>query len=208
MAGSDGGVCASYDGGKTCDHLTNLPLGEVYALTVDMEDPYNIYAGLQDHESWKGPSNGWSGSVGLADWVTVGTGDGMYNQVDPTDSRWVYNTQEFGRPGRYDQQTRTREVDRAHQTCRPTDVAIQLGGADSLVAARSQNALCRSAGVVALRAIAAITGKRSARTSRLTTRARSVRPELRFNTARSSPSLSLRSPPDSSGLGRMMARCK
>ena len=110
MAGSDGGVCISYDGGKTCDHLANLPLGEVYALTVDMEQPYNIYAGLQDHESWKGPSNGWSGSVGLTDWVSVGIGDGMYNQVDPTDSRWVYNTQEFGRPGRYDQQTRTRKI--------------------------------------------------------------------------------------------------
>jgi photosystem II stability/assembly factor-like uncharacterized protein len=110
MAGSDGGVCISYDAGKTCDHLANLPLGEVYALTVDMEQPYNIYAGLQDHESWKGPSNGWSGSVGFTDWVTVGVGDGMYNQVDPTDSRWVYNTQEFGRPGRYDQQTRTRKI--------------------------------------------------------------------------------------------------
>ncbi len=110
MAGSDGGVCVSYDAGKTCDHLANLPLGEVYALTVDMDDPYNVYAGLQDHESWKGPSNGWSGSVGLADWMTVGIGDGMYNQVDPTDSRWVYNTQEFGRPGRYDQKTRTRKL--------------------------------------------------------------------------------------------------
>ena len=110
MAGSDGGVAVSYDGGKTCDHLANLPLGEVYALTVDMEDPYNIYAGLQDHESWKGPSNGWSGSVGFADWVTVGIGDGMYNQVDPTDSRWVYNTQEFGRHARYDQKTRVRKI--------------------------------------------------------------------------------------------------
>ncbi len=65
IAGSDGGVFISYDGGKTCDHLANLPLGEVYALTVDMENPYNIYAGLQDHESWKGPSNGWSGGGGL-----------------------------------------------------------------------------------------------------------------------------------------------
>src|SRR5262249_40996799 len=79
MTGSDGGVFVSYDGGKTCDHLNNLPLGEVYALTVDMEQPYNIYAGLQDHESWRGPSNGWSGSIGLEDWTTVGTGDGMYN---------------------------------------------------------------------------------------------------------------------------------
>jgi len=110
IAGSDGGVFISYDGGKTCDHLANLPLGEIYALTVDLEDPYNIYAGLQDHESWKGPSNGWSGSVGLADWVTVGIGDGMYNQVDPTDSRWVYNTQEFGRHARLDQKLRVRKT--------------------------------------------------------------------------------------------------
>jgi hypothetical protein len=73
-----------------------------------METPYNIYAGLQDHESWKGPSNGWTGSVGIEDWVTVGIGDGMYNQVDPTDSRWVYNTQEFGGHGRFDQKTRQR----------------------------------------------------------------------------------------------------
>lgn len=110
MAGSDGGVYISYDGGKTCDHLNNLPLGEVYALTVDMEEPYNIYAGLQDHESWRGPSNGWSGSIGIEDWTTVGIGDGMYNQVDPTDSRWVFNTQEFGRHARLDQKTKERKV--------------------------------------------------------------------------------------------------
>lgn len=110
IAGSDGGVYISYDGGKTCDHLNNLPLGEIYALTVDMEEPYNIYAGLQDHESWRGPSNGWSGSIGIEDWTTVGTGDGMYNQVDPTDSRWLFNTQEFGRHARLDQKTKERKV--------------------------------------------------------------------------------------------------
>ncbi len=110
LAGSDGGVAISYDGGMTCDHFCNLQLGEVYALTADMETPYNIYAGLQDHESWKGPVDGWSGSVGIEDWSTVGVGDGMYNQVDPTDSRWVYNTQEFGRPGRYDAKLHTRTL--------------------------------------------------------------------------------------------------
>lgn len=110
FAGSDGGVYVSYDGAKTCDHLNNLPLGEVYALTVDMAEPYNIYAGLQDHESWRGPSNGWSGSIGIEDWTTTGIGDGMYNQVDPTDNRWVYNTQEFGRAARFDQKTHERKV--------------------------------------------------------------------------------------------------
>ncbi len=109
LFGSDGGVYISYDGGKTCHHFYNLPLGEVYALGVDMEEPYNVYAGLQDHDSWKGPSNSWSGAVNLSDWVTVGGGDGMYNVVDPTDSRWVYNCREFGDFYRLDQKTGTRK---------------------------------------------------------------------------------------------------
>jgi photosystem II stability/assembly factor-like uncharacterized protein len=108
IASSDGAVSISYDGGITCDHYNNLPLGEVYALDVDNEKPYNLYAGLQDHENWKGPSNGPNGSIGVEDWVTTGIGDGMYNQVDPTDSRWLYNTQEFGFPSRLDQKLHQR----------------------------------------------------------------------------------------------------
>jgi photosystem II stability/assembly factor-like uncharacterized protein len=109
IAGSDGGVFLSYDGGRSCDFTGNLPLGEIYALTVDTENPYNIYAGLQDHDSWKGPVNGWTGNIGFEHWQTVGPGDGMYNQVDPTDSRWVFNTREFGSHGRYDQKLRKRK---------------------------------------------------------------------------------------------------
>jgi photosystem II stability/assembly factor-like uncharacterized protein len=103
--GSDGGVNVSYDRGLTSYHAYNIPLGEFYAVGLDMEDPYNIYGGLQDHDSWKGPSNGWAGEISLADWVTVGEGDGMYNCVDPTDPRWVYNNREMGTMWRYDQKT-------------------------------------------------------------------------------------------------------
>jgi photosystem II stability/assembly factor-like uncharacterized protein len=103
--GSDGGAYVSYDRGKTCHHFANVPGGEFYAIGLDMEDPYNIYGGLQDHDSWKGPSNGWTGEVTLADWVTVGGGDGMYNVIDPTDGRWVYNNREFGAMWRLDQKT-------------------------------------------------------------------------------------------------------
>lgn len=108
LFGSDGGVYISYDGGKTCDHLYHIPLGEFYAIAVDMEEPYNIYGGLQDHDSWKGPSNAWSGMVTLEDWVTVGIQDGMFNVVDPEDSRWVYNTYQFGGHSRIDQKLGTR----------------------------------------------------------------------------------------------------
>jgi photosystem II stability/assembly factor-like uncharacterized protein len=105
MLGSDGGVQFSNDGGKTTDYAPNLRVGEVYAIGVDMDDPYNVYGGLQDHDSWKGPSNGRMGFISLEDWVTVGPGDGMYNVVDPTDSRWVYNTRELNAMGRMDQKT-------------------------------------------------------------------------------------------------------
>ena len=110
MLASDGGVGLSYDGGRTAQSFVNLPLGEVYALGVDMDDPYNVYAGLQDHDSWMGPSNGPSGRVTSDHWTTVGPGDGMYNQVDPADSRYVYNTREMGNHGRFDRTTGDRTV--------------------------------------------------------------------------------------------------
>lgn len=110
IIGSDGGVNISLDGGRTADYSLNMRVGEVYAIGVDMDDPYNVYGGLQDHDSWKGPSNGRNGRITLEDWTTVGPGDGMYNQVDPTDSRWVYNTREMGNHGRLDQRTGQRTV--------------------------------------------------------------------------------------------------
>jgi photosystem II stability/assembly factor-like uncharacterized protein len=105
ILGSDGGVSVSTDGGKTASYFPNMGIGEVYAVGVDMEDPYNIYGGMQDHDSWKGPSNASMGRITLENWVTVGPGDGMYNIVDPTDSRWVYNTRELNQMGRMDQTT-------------------------------------------------------------------------------------------------------
>lgn len=109
LLGSDGGLQLSYDGGITCDFYDNIPGGEIYAIGVDMEEPYNIYAGLQDHDSWKGPSNAWSGEITLENWVPVGGGDGMYNQIDPSNNRWVYNEEQFGNHIRVDQWTGERK---------------------------------------------------------------------------------------------------
>ena len=103
MIGDDGGLYASWDGGKTTFHHYHIPLGEVYDVETDNADPYHIYAGLQDHETWKGPVNGWSGSVGIEDWVITGMWDGMYTAVDPEDNRWLYFTTQFGKHHRVDQ---------------------------------------------------------------------------------------------------------
>jgi photosystem II stability/assembly factor-like uncharacterized protein len=103
ILGSDGGVFVSYDGGRTSDHYANLPLGEVYAISADNDDPYHIYAGLQDHENWKGPTSTGTGDVTTWNWLAVGDGDGMATVVDPTDSRWLYTSREYGSQSRVDQ---------------------------------------------------------------------------------------------------------
>ena len=103
ILGSDGGVYETWDGGREMMHYHHLPLGEIYMVEVDNEIPYNIYIGLQDHETWKGPSNSWSGEVSIEDWVVTGMWDGMYTRVDPEDSRWLYFTSQFGAHHRVDQ---------------------------------------------------------------------------------------------------------
>ena len=78
--------------------------GKISIIVLDR--PYNIYGGLQDNGSAKGPStkkNG--GTITLEDWFRVGGGDGMYNVVDPTNSRWLYNESQFGPLTRIDQVT-------------------------------------------------------------------------------------------------------
>ena len=103
IIGSDGGIAISYDGGRTSDHYPNVPVAEVYMVGVDMEEPYNIYAGLQDHEHWRGPSNAALGRITQHDWLAVGDNDGIYTQVDPTDSRWLFTTRQYGGHTRVDQ---------------------------------------------------------------------------------------------------------
>jgi len=107
ILGSDGGLAVSYDFGKTWDVFDHLPLAQYYDIGVDMEEPYNIYGGLQDNGSVKVPSNGPGGQITRDDWRSVGGGDGMVNIVDPEDSRWLYNESQNGAIQRVDQKTGT-----------------------------------------------------------------------------------------------------
>jgi photosystem II stability/assembly factor-like uncharacterized protein len=103
LLGNDGGLAVTYDWGKTWDAFENIPVAQFYAIGVDMDEPYNIYGGTQDTGSMKIPSNGLSGQITRDDWVYVGGGDGMFNQPDPIDSRWLYNESQFGSIQRFDQ---------------------------------------------------------------------------------------------------------
>ncbi|MEM6377021.1 MAG: hypothetical protein AAF705_02335, partial [Bacteroidota bacterium] len=108
--GYDHGMGVTYDGGKNWFHPDDQPLAQFYAIGLDMDYPYNIYGGLQDNGSVKGPSTKKDGSsIKLEDWKRVGGGDGMYNVVDPNDSRWLYNESQFGPLARTDQVTGERK---------------------------------------------------------------------------------------------------
>lgn len=105
ILGNDGGLAITYDWGKTWDVFENIPAAQFYSIGVDMDEPYNIYGGTQDTGSIKIPSNGRSGQVTVDDWASVGGGDGMFNQPDPNNSRWLYNDSQFGAIQRLDQKT-------------------------------------------------------------------------------------------------------
>ncbi len=81
--GTDGGVYRSWDSGTTMEIVDNLPLSQFYHISVDNEEPYNIYGGLQDNGSWYGPSSS-PGGVEARDWKRVGVGDGFRVLKHPT----------------------------------------------------------------------------------------------------------------------------
>ena len=91
ILGSDGGVVMSYDRGKTWEFVDNLPIAQFYEIGYDLQKPYNIYGGMQDNASWKGPSaTRHKRGIMNADWIRVGGGDGFYTQVDPNNQNILY----------------------------------------------------------------------------------------------------------------------
>jgi photosystem II stability/assembly factor-like uncharacterized protein len=106
ILGHDHGMGVSFDGGRFWLSPDNKPLAQFYAIGYDMDQPYNVYGGIQDNGSVKGPSTmEGGGSIPFEAWYRVGGGDGFYNVVDPTDSRWLYNESQFGAIQRMDQRT-------------------------------------------------------------------------------------------------------
>ena len=98
---TDGGLYRSWDSGNTMDIVKNLPLSQYYHLSLDNEEPYNIYGGLQDNGSWYGPSKS-DGGIEARDWHSVGYGDGfrvlkhptkkiIYSEMQGAENIWRYN---------------------------------------------------------------------------------------------------------------------
>jgi photosystem II stability/assembly factor-like uncharacterized protein len=102
----DAGLHESWDRGLTYIKINNMPIGQFYAIGVDMRDPYYIYGGMQDNHSWLAPSRT-RHYIGIIndDWRQIGFGDGMYHQPDPSDHRYVYGNSQNGGLVRLDPRT-------------------------------------------------------------------------------------------------------
>ena len=95
FAGDDGGLWRSQDGGSGWEHMENLPVSQFYHVSVDDDDPYHVYGGLQDNSAWVGASS-YPGGVANAQWENMIGGDGFWMWVDPTDPKYIYAESQGG----------------------------------------------------------------------------------------------------------------
>jgi photosystem II stability/assembly factor-like uncharacterized protein len=102
LLGNDGGLYESHDGGINFIHHNVVPVGQFYTVAVDMEEPYNIYGGLQDNGVFTGSSQG-SPNDGNH-WERIFGGDGMHVAVHPENSDLIYTGYQFGNYFRINQE--------------------------------------------------------------------------------------------------------
>lgn len=104
--GSDGGVAISQDMGESWRFVENLPLAQYYHISTDNELPYNIYGGMQDNGSWRGPNTVWQkGGVANYHWQEVGFGDGFATLADPENPQQGYSMSQQGYLRRFNIET-------------------------------------------------------------------------------------------------------
>jgi photosystem II stability/assembly factor-like uncharacterized protein len=104
LAGDDGGLWRSEDGGTRWKHQLNLPVSQFYHVSVDSANPYHVYGGLQDNSSWVGDSS-YPGGVTNSRWENLYGGDGFWVFEDPSDPNYVYAESQGGEIGRVNRHT-------------------------------------------------------------------------------------------------------
>ena len=104
--GNDGGLNITKDGGKTWRFIGNLPVAQFYHINVDNEFPYNVYGGMQDNGSWRGPAYVWR-AQGIRNhyWQEIAFGDGFDVVPDLDDNQFGYAMSQQGYVSRYDWKT-------------------------------------------------------------------------------------------------------
>ncbi|MCI2230130.1 hypothetical protein MC378_13205 [Polaribacter sp. MSW13] len=101
--GNDGGLNITKDGGKTWRFIGNIPVAQFYHINVDNEYPYNVYGGMQDNGSWRGPAYVWKAQgIRNSYWQEISFGDGFDVVPDKDNSRYGWTMSQQGSVSRFD----------------------------------------------------------------------------------------------------------
>ena len=92
----DGGVSISQNRGESW-YKIQLPIAQMYHVTVDNDIPYNVLGNRQDGPSTRGPSRAWvggfiGGGLSRGMWHGVGGGESGFATPDPEDPNIVWST--------------------------------------------------------------------------------------------------------------------
>ncbi|MDX2184561.1 MAG: hypothetical protein SFW08_11330 [Gemmatimonadaceae bacterium] len=92
----DGGISVTTTRGQQWIR-TQLPIAQMYHVTVDDRVPYWVYGNRQDGPSARGPSNGrfasfFGGGIPRGVWQTVGGGESGFATPDPVDTMMVWSS--------------------------------------------------------------------------------------------------------------------
>jgi photosystem II stability/assembly factor-like uncharacterized protein len=95
---NDGGVSISVNRGRTWNRI-QLPIAQIYHVTVDDQIPYNVYGNRQDGPSWRGPSNSLQfggfdggGQISRSLWHSIGGGESGFATPDPVDNNIIWSS--------------------------------------------------------------------------------------------------------------------
>src|SRR5215470_12053771 len=95
---NDAGVSISVTHGRSWEHI-QLPIAQIYHVTVDNRIPYYVYGNKQDGPSYRGPSNTGGGGFGPAAgqiprsaWQSVAGGESGWATPDPADDNVIWSS--------------------------------------------------------------------------------------------------------------------
>jgi len=100
---NDAGVSISVTRGRSWEHI-QLPIAQIYHVTVDNQIPYYVYGNKQDGPSYRGPSNSRAGGFGgggggaggspipRSAWQSVAGGESGWATPDPEDNNIIWSS--------------------------------------------------------------------------------------------------------------------